>query len=233
MKARVFFIAGTDTGAGKTVLSLLFMHYFLMKGENPFYIKPFQTGCADPRSKGSDAQFIYDNIPSLRGRDPGDSVLYCFRQAKAPYFAARDENTTIDPEKFHGFIKEKQKHHTILIVEAAGGLFVPVTEKLMIIDLIQSVDAFPVVAARAGLGTINHTLLTLEALKHRGFDRPGLVFMDTENTDTRMIRENVEAVGNRIDARVAGVIGHLPDFSNPPAKILDTLAVFDEAMGGV
>ena len=63
-----FFIIGTDTGVGKTILSLLFMKYFIMNGENPFYIKPFQTGCADSSSADSDARFIYENIAALEGK---------------------------------------------------------------------------------------------------------------------------------------------------------------------
>src|SRR4030042_3873426 len=91
------FVAGTDTGVGKTVLSLLLMQFFSARGDRPFYLKPLQTGCKDPLDRDSDAAFVYRHVASLKGKDPAESAIYCFRNPKAPYFAARDEGRVIDP----------------------------------------------------------------------------------------------------------------------------------------
>ncbi len=90
------FVTGTDTGVGKTVLSLLMMQYFFANGFAPFYLKPLQTGCCGPYDSDSDARFIYENVEALRSADPAASVVYCFRTAKAPLISARDEGKTID-----------------------------------------------------------------------------------------------------------------------------------------
>lgn len=219
-----YFILGTDTGVGKTVLSLLFMKYFFLNGENPFYFKPFQTGCTTPLSPDSDARFIYENTRELHGKDPAESVLYCFSQPKAPYFAAKDAEKSVDPRKVHGFIREKEAVHKTLIIEAAGGVFVPVARGCRIIDLIEDAKATPVIAARAGLGTINHTLLTIHALKMKGYEKPAVVFIDRENTDPAMIRENMDAVEEFSGIRVSGTIGRLTDFAKPTSESLDIIA---------
>lgn len=74
MKNNTIFITGTDTDAGKTVVSLVIMKYLFAKKQNPLYIKPFQTGCIDADSPDSDAKFIYDNIPQLHKSDPAQSI---------------------------------------------------------------------------------------------------------------------------------------------------------------
>ena len=71
------FITGTDTGAGKTVLSLLLMQYLYSKGADPFYLKPFQTGCKNAYDTDSDARFIYSHVSQLKGKDPAGSVHLC------------------------------------------------------------------------------------------------------------------------------------------------------------
>ncbi len=218
-----YFILGTDTGVGKTVLSFLFMTYFFRIGKKPFYIKPFQTGCVDAQSPESDARFIYSNVPELQGQDPSLSVIYCLPQPKAPYYAAMNKGLTLDPDFVSHFINAKQQTHSPIIVEAAGGIFVPVTEKALIIDLLQIIDVQPVVAARAGLGTINHTLLTLHALKTRGFKKPSVVFVSSGHDDPSMISENMAAIETFSGIRVAGVVPFIADFTRIPSPCLDVV----------
>ena len=214
-----YFIVGTDTGVGKTILSLLMMQFFYKRGDEPFYVKPLQTGCVDPYDTDSDAKLIYQNVVPLKGKDPADSVIYCFTNPKAPYFSARDEGKEADIsiKVIQEFVDTKARSFNPVILEGAGGLFVPVDETLLMIDLIELTGSVPVVAARAGLGTINHTLLTLEALKSRGMEPLGVVFVDSGETTTSqaMISENIEAVENLSGISVAGVINRIEDFSNP------------------
>jgi dethiobiotin synthetase len=211
------FVTGTDTGIGKTVLSLLLVQYLYQRGRNPFYMKLIQTGCATPHDAESDARFIYDHVPELRGKDAGDSVLYCFKNPKAPYFAARDEGIGIDPQVLRQSFEARIASRSPVIVEGAGGLLVPVTADVLLIDLIPLLGARPILAARAGLGTINHTLLSIEALRARGMEPAGVVLMDSHEPPTppEMMRENIEAVEKIGKVRVAGVIGRIGDFSNP------------------
>ncbi len=104
------------------------------------------------------------------------------------------------------------------MIEAAGGLMVPITETVLMIDIVAATDARPVLVARAGLGTINHTLLSLKILKQRGTRTPAIVFVDASQSPTPndMVRENIEAVEKFSGIRVSGVIYRIDDFSNPP-----------------
>lgn len=217
-KIKPIYIVGTDTGIGKSVLSLLLMQYFYARGRSPFYLKPFQTGCTDPYDTDSDAKFVYTHVPQLAAGDPADSVVYCLPDPKAPYFAGRDQGVAMDMQQVLSAVWEKSRSHAPLIIEAAGGLLVPVNESLLVIDTIGSMDAVPVLAARTGLGTINHTLLSLEALERRGVTPAGVVLIDSDEEPAReqAVQENMEAIEAFSGVRPAGVIPRIHDFSNPP-----------------
>lgn len=219
------FVTGTDTGVGKTVLSLLLMRYLIQMGEDPFYIKLIQTGCSGAQDTESDARFIYENIPQLSGKDPGESVPYCFENPKAPWFAARDEGKKIDLRAIVEAVEQKSDSHSVLVLEGAGGLFVPVDRTTLMIDLIGMLGARPILAARAGLGTINHTLLSISALRIRGLDPVGIIFLESPDATTQpeMIMENMEAIQKFSKIRVAGVIGKISDFSRISEEFYEPL----------
>ncbi len=223
--ARPLFVVGTDTGVGKTVLSLLMMQFFFRNGYRPFYLKPVQTGCKDPGDEESDARFVYEHTDSLRGGDPADSVVYCFPEPKAPLIAARAAGKEIDATEIGRAVAAKKAGYSPVIVEAAGGVLVPVTERILVADLIGLLGAVPVIAARAGLGTINHTLLTIEALERRGHRPLGVVFIDAGERETplAMVRENSAAVESASGVEVAGVIGRIEDFSRPSGDCFRSL----------
>ncbi len=210
------YVVGTDTGVGKTVLSLLLMQFLLKRGLNAFYLKPLQTGCKDAYDADSDAAFVYRHVESLREKDPAESVIYCFRNPKAPYFAARDEGREIDLNYVNKIIEGQSRLYSPLVLEAAGGLLVPVKEKTLMVDTISAASVKVVLAARAGLGTINHTLLAIEALSKRGMQPAGVVFLDTAETPQDMVAENRNAIEKYSGIKVAGVIGKIKDFSHPP-----------------
>ena len=209
------YVVGTDTGVGKTVLSLLLMQFFLERGRWPFYLKPLQTGCITPHDKDSDAVFVYKHVESLLDKDPAESIIYCFKNPKAPYLAARSEGQKIDLKLVDSIVKEKSRLYSPLILEAAGGLLAPVAEGMLMADTIGP-GVKVLIAARAALGTINHTLLSIEALEGRGIRPAGVVFLDATGTAPDMITENMEAVEKYSGIKVAGVIEKIDDFSRPP-----------------
>ncbi len=85
MESNKIVVTGTDTDAGKTILSLLIMQYFFRNGKKPLYLKPFQTGCVNSADSTSDAGFIYQNIKELDGENFASSVINCFENPKAPF----------------------------------------------------------------------------------------------------------------------------------------------------
>ena len=224
-------VVGTGTDVGKSVLSLLLMQYFTKRGMNPFYLKPFQTGCESPDDPVCDARFIYDHLPAFREKDPADSIVHCFREPKAPWFAARNEGKTADLETAIRAIDEKAATSSPLIIEGAGGILVPINDRETMVDLLVRSGGTPVVAAAAGLGTINHTLLTLEVLRSRGIKPAGVILMNGmgEAVPEAMIAENSEAIEAGSGIPVCGVIGRIKDFSAPDK---DTFEIFDKLFSG-
>lgn len=223
-------ITGTDTDVGKSVLSLLVMKSLRASGLNPLYLKPFQTGVHSPTHPYSDSSFVLTQLGG--GDEAKDSVLYCFREPKAPYFAAREAGKKIDPEVFKAFIQEKRALGRPLVVEGAGGALVPVTERLNVIDLFAEESFAHIVAARAGLGTINHTLLTLEAMATRGITQPFVVFIDKDgSTDPVMIAEHMEAVARITGIRPAASIGRMCCIETEADAMAERLYPMLRAMG--
>jgi dethiobiotin synthetase len=225
-KIENLFVVGTDTGVGKTVLALLMMQFFFAKGCNPFYLKPVQTGCRDANDTESDARFIYRHVESLKGKEPAESVIFCFKNPKAPLYAASDEGRSIDLTRIERVVSQKAKAHSPLILEGAGGVLVPVAGKKLMVDIISLVNGTPVIAARAGLGTINHTLLTIEAIEKRGLKPLGIVFIDAgeKGTPPEIIKENKSAIEETSGIKVAGVVRRIHDFSRPPHDCYKPLA---------
>jgi dethiobiotin synthase len=149
-----FFITGTDTGVGKTALSAL-----LVAALDAFYWKPIQTGSIE----GTDRETV------RRLAEVSDERLlpeaYCFEPPVSPHLAAREAGVRIRLDTLAWPPAESRDGASTWIVEGAGGVLVPVNESETMIDLMRRIDLPVLVAARSTLGTINHTLLTLAALR--------------------------------------------------------------------
>jgi dethiobiotin synthetase len=215
------FVTGTDTGVGKTVVSLLILKLLFAKGLRPCYLKLFQTGCHHAGDVNSDARFIYEHTEQLTGLDPGASVVYCHPLPRAPFYAAAKSSEQIDLSRVRKWVDEKRRLFSPLVIEGAGGLLVPVTAEILVADVIRELKCRPLLVARAGLGTINHTLLSLEALRHRQIDPLGVVIVDAGLTpvDQELVDENIDAIQRFGGVPVAGVIGCLTDFRRPPDSV--------------
>jgi len=206
------------------------MRYFYDRGCTPFYFKPVQTGCRHPYDTDSDAKFIYENIPELSDQDPAGSVGFCYRNPKAPFFAARNEGRQVNWQRVLDTLNEKRSRFSPLIVEAAGGVFVPIGKENFVIDTIPVTGARPLIAARAGLGTINHTLLTIAALEQRDIKPLGVILLDGGETETpeEMIQENIEAIESHSGLRITGTVGRIEDFQHPASCCFDGLKALFE-----
>lgn len=216
--SRALFVVGTDTGVGKTVVSMLLLRELFARGERPFYAKPMQTGCKTPYDTDSDAAFVYRHVPELAGRDPAEAVGWCFAAPKAPLHAARDEMRGVETEDLVRSLACLRSEHASLVLEGAGGLMVPFTSKALCIDCIRAADARPVLVARAGLGTVNHTLLSVEALVRRGMEPAGIVFVHTKERSASpdLVRDNMEAVAMLSGFPVSGVVPPIENLLHPP-----------------
>ncbi|MBF0858915.1 dethiobiotin synthase [Gluconobacter sp. LMG 31484] len=157
---RGVFVTGTDTGIGKTLVSAI-----LCRAWNATYWKPLQTGLADEEG---DTPTVRDLAGLFAARIIPPA--YAFQAPLAPLAAGDLENVTVNPGRL--VLPQVQGP---LVVEGAGGLMVPVREDMMLVDLIESLGLPAVLVTRSGLGTINHTLLSLEALRRRDIPVLGVV----------------------------------------------------------
>src|SRR5579862_4161740 len=170
------FVTGTDTGVGKTVAAAALMHRF--RGVAPLrYWKPMQTGIE-----------IDDDTATVRrlGACSEDELFdqgVRLPKAVSPHLAAQWAGQQIDLVKLRGLVGDDDE--TTWIVEGAGGLLVPVNETQTMADWIAYLALPVLVVARSGLGTINHTLLTLEALRSRSLRIAGVMMIGDPNADNR------------------------------------------------
>ncbi len=169
-------IAGTDTDIGKTVFSAALMLGLETAGLKPHYWKPIQSGI-----EGSvDTRTVQklSNLPDERFF----SERYILSEPLSPHLSAEIDGVEIDVDELSNTASIPTCDGTLLI-EMAGGLMVPLSRENLQINMIQKWNAPVILCARTGLGTINHTLLSLEALWARNIPIKGLVFIGEDNMD--------------------------------------------------
>ena len=185
------FITGTDTGVGKTVLSALLVAALGRK-----YWKPIQTGARE----GTDREAVmrWAGIPADRTYPES----YLFAPPVSPHLAAEQQGVEIDFRNI-----QRPVSSIPLIIEGAGGVLVPLNDRFFMLDLIRHAGAPVVVAARAGLGTINHTLLTLSAIRNAKLDLCSIVMIGKHNA------ANHRAIERYGQSRVIGFIPWLDEIN--------------------
>jgi len=164
-----YFVTAIDTDSGKTLTSAI-----LCEALQADYWKPVQAGL--PRDSDTIANLISN------GRTVIHPETYLLTTAASPHAAAKHDNVTISIDKFK--VPQTQRN---LIIEGAGGVLVPLNDEHFVIDLIRRFDADVVLVADLYLGSINHTLLTIEALQKRDIPIKGIVFNGTSNPESERI----------------------------------------------
>lgn len=160
------FVTGTDTGVGKTLVSAC-----LVRRWQADYWKPLQSGLADEAGDTS-------TVAHLAGQPVCFPPVGAFQASLSPQAAAEAEGACIDPAQL---VLPDVAAGRVLVVEGAGGLMVPATDRLMMLDLVALWGLPVVLVARSGLGTLNHTLLSLQALRERGVAVAGVVLNGPQN----------------------------------------------------
>jgi dethiobiotin synthetase len=175
---RIIFVTGTDTGVGKTIFTGILVHHLRSSGVHALAMKPFCSGGrADVRLLRAmqDAELTEDEI------NP-----FYFPEPIAPLVSARRRKRVILLEEVVREIKKIARRCECLLIEGSGGLLVPLGENYFVSDVIRRLDCEVVVVARNQLGTINHTLLTVNALKRFGVKDIAVVMMGTGKKDGSM-----------------------------------------------
>lgn len=169
------FVTGTDTGVGKTVIAGAIANWFTRRGARVAVSKPVATGCVKRREGliSEDAEFL---AAAGDVRFPLDLICpQCYAEPLAPAVAGERAKQPIDWEAVDRSITLMSAQSDVLIVEGVGGVMVPLDRQTLVLDLAARLGLPAVVVAGAGLGTINHTLLTVHALKSAGVKVAGVV----------------------------------------------------------
>lgn len=184
-----FFVTGTDTGVGKTIVSAILT--LLLDG---CYWKPFQSGAADEISD-------HERVQQLTNLDETRFIpsTYTLQASLSPYLAACLENIEIDLAQC--VVPSTTKH---LIVEGAGGVLVPLTSRALMIDFMQQLNLPIIIVSRGTLGTINHTLLTIQALRQRNLPIYGIIFCGKLDISNQSMIEKISQVRT---------LFHIPQFN--------------------
>ncbi len=195
------FITATDTGIGKTVATAVLGVLLQNKGYNIGVMKPVQCG-------GNDAVFLKS---FLKIADPLEEINPFYApEPLSPHLAFKRARKKIDIQKIISIYQELQSKHDVVLVEGAGGLMVPLRDDYQIADLIRDLNLDTIIVSRLGLGTINHTLLTVGQIKLKGVRVRGIVFSKTNNKKKSIPEEtNSTEIGQLTNLPILGIIPYL------------------------
>lgn len=201
---RGVFVTGTDTGVGKTVVSAAIAATWRRAGRSVVYVKPVQSGAADGDDDPADVAALAD-VPTIVGPVIGPSL--------APGVAARRAGQELLGDELEAVVRDAAVTHpdASLVVEGAGGLLVELgSDGTTCADLAGRLGLPVVVVARPGLGTLNHTALTLAELDRRGLTLAGVVVSGYPDDPDLATTTNLAELDRLADGAVVGVLPHLP-----------------------
>ena len=234
-----FFVAGTDTGVGKTEIARAICALLAKRALRPLALKPVETGCAPDHPQDALALLAACGTGQLLD----DVCPYRFRLPAAPLVAAEAEGATIDLLRIEELVSRAKAP---IVVEAAGGLLVPLARAALTLDQIDPADRAParaiitnldlaerlrlpvVLVARAGLGTLNHTALSVDALERRGLEIAAVVLNRCVSEDDPSVATNARWVSELTGARVLGPGPFVADARERPAALAHLVAPFIE-----
>jgi dethiobiotin synthetase len=201
-RPRGIFITATDTGIGKTLVASALVRCLIQRGIDVGVMKPIETGVSRSRKLQSDGARLRKAAGS---RDLMTEVCpYVFRLPVAPLSAAQAEGKAIQVTPILRAFRTLRQKHAFMVVEGAGGIYVPITLTLTISDLIYKMRLPVIVVGRSGLGGINHALLTLLALLDQNIPVVALVLNQKRPVRTKIARTQEQSTVNLL-RRLAGV----------------------------
>ncbi len=216
---RGLFVTGTGTGVGKTVVSAGLLAAMVAAGKRVRAHKPVVTGLDDPPGEWPPD---HELLARVAGMTPEEVAPLRYGPAVSPHLAAELAGERVDPERIAAAaetaLRSADARGAVLIVEGVGGLLVPLTEGFTVRDLAARLGLPLVIAASPGLGTINHTLLTLESARVAGLEVRAVVLTPWPEQPSAMEGSNRATIARLGDVEVAG----LPHVSSTdPAALTD------------
>jgi dethiobiotin synthetase len=201
------FVTGTDTGVGKTRFSAGLLAAWHRSGRRVAPMKPVETGCEPPLHRAADAELLQAAAPGTWSSD--DVCPLRYTDPVAPSVAARREGRPFDIDQVLFAAQRLRAQADAVVVEGAGGLLVPYSDAMTGADLIAALDLPLVVVSRAGLGTINHTALTLAEAHRRRLRVLGVVLNRTVPEVDSSEADNATEICRLTGTRILGVLPYL------------------------
>ncbi len=219
------FITGTDTGVGKTFIAAGLLKALKEMGLKVCPMKPVETGCRVHRGKliPEDA---FKLIKAADVSEPIDLINpYRFKQPLAPAVAAELEGVAVEKKKILSAYKKLSDRYDVTIVEGAGGIMVPIYNNYLFLDLIKDLRLPVVIVSRPELGTINHTLLTIEVARNKGIEVAGIII----NYSTKVRKDISTKTNPEVIEKLGGVplLGSVP-YTNDPKYGKNTFCIIAE-----
>jgi len=202
---QAFFITGTGTEVGKTVCTAGLAAAAINMGLSTAVMKPVQTGVPE---HPADLDTIDQLVPELYPLPRELANPYAFSLPASPHLAAEQENAEIDIHYIkETFLRISQiPELDLLLIEGVGGLLVPLRRDYLMIDLIPILNIPVILVSLAGLGTLNHTLLSVEALKHHGVRLAGIIINKMPKNHDPIAADNVKTIAEMTETPILAVI---------------------------
>ena len=206
-------VTGTDTEVGKTVVAAGLARFLRGQGLDVGVMKPVASGAVESAAGGRASSDVVALVEAAGCSDPAEWVNpYCFTAPVAPALAAELEGVSVDMERIVDCYERLRSRHDLTVVEGAGGALTPVSGTLSVADLAQRLRIPALIVSRAGLGTINHTVMTVECLRSRGVECLGFFLNRFPPTPGLAERTNADRI-----AAVTGALhlGSIPELADP------------------
>ncbi|HSC34483.1 MAG TPA: dethiobiotin synthase [Thermodesulfobacteriota bacterium] len=203
------FITGTDTGVGKTVITAALAWALIQAGKRVAVMKPVETGTGLPGL--TDIEYVETVLGTKF--EPGDVCIYRFRDPLSPLAASTLTGIKIDTAKIEKAFRRLSTAHDTVIVEGAGGLLVPIREGYLMADLASDLGLPLLVVTLPGLGTLNHTALTIESARMRGIEVIGVVINRFPTSPGLAELTNPDLIARMTGVPIVGVFPSDPSLS--------------------
>lgn len=204
------FVTGTDTDVGKTVVTAGLAAVMQSLGYKAGVYKPFQSGAEE-----KNGFLISPDLSYVKKLDFYVETLctYLLKPPTAPYIAAEIDGININPASVRRDYQTMKQTCEAVIVEGAGGLMVPVTKDTLMVDIAKMLDIPLLIVIRPDLGTINHTLLTINEAKSAGLDIAGIIINRyPQGSNDIAIKTAPRLIEEYTDANILGIIPEIPNF---------------------
>jgi len=226
---RGIFITGTDTGVGKTVITAGLAAVLKAEGLQVGVMKPIQTG-AKLTNGGLESEDLKLLVKAAAIDEPQELTNpYCLALAAAPMLAAQEAGIQIDLARIQQAYQRLAERYEVVLVEGAGGLLVPIHANYTFLDLVRDLGLPLLIVARATLGTINHTALTVACAQNAGVPIWGIILNHSNPGSEGLVEKNNPTIIEQLTGiPVWGIIPYSPKISVEQTEVGDIASLMEK-----